>query len=235
MECRVTKALSNMTEGNKCTPWYYPPVNPDTRLCSPFEAEDFIRIMELISVNECRVWVSILKLWYYMIMVKWNISALFAQLRRDPLLSECVSCQVPGLQLKEYWNKPDVQTTPQCNWKRAEPWWYSHVGNQCDGWLQATNIIKLIKIYESIRSQFWQQTFHPFRSVNQGVPTYVSDQVTDNRRRFPYSPKVPQKCFIWLGLIACHQLSGQGSSSYRNHRGHLWLIRTWHCICHFLF
>ena len=160
---------------------------------------------------------------------------MLAQLWRDPLFCECVSSQVSGLQLQEHGIKPHVQSTRHCHWKWGVPWLYSDVGNQCDGWLQATNIIKLIKIYESIRSQFWQQTFHPFRSVNQGVPTYVSDQVTDNRRRFPYSNKVPQKCFIWLRFIACHQLSGQGSSSYRNHRGHLWLIRTWHCICHFLF
>ena len=54
-ECRIKKALSNMTEGNKCIPWYYPPVNNDTRMCSPFEAEEFKKGIELISVNECRV------------------------------------------------------------------------------------------------------------------------------------------------------------------------------------
>ena len=54
-ECRIKKALSNMTEGNKCIPWYYPPVNNDTRMCSPFEADEFKKGIELISVNECRV------------------------------------------------------------------------------------------------------------------------------------------------------------------------------------
>ena len=54
-ECRIKKALSNMTEGNKCLPWYYPPVNTDTRMCSPFEADEFKKGIELISVNECRV------------------------------------------------------------------------------------------------------------------------------------------------------------------------------------
>ena len=62
MECRIKRVLSNMTNVTKCTPWYYPPVNPDTRMCSPFEAQDFTKSMKLISLNECRVLIKLLKL-----------------------------------------------------------------------------------------------------------------------------------------------------------------------------
>ena len=44
-----------MTDEDRCLPWYYPPVDLDTRLCAPFEAEDFKHIIDLIPANECRV------------------------------------------------------------------------------------------------------------------------------------------------------------------------------------
>merc|ERR1712079_306011 len=40
LECRLEHALANMTVDNKCIPWYYPQLDPDTRMCSPFEAKE---------------------------------------------------------------------------------------------------------------------------------------------------------------------------------------------------
>ena len=55
LECRLKKALTNMEAKARCLPWYYPPVAPDLRLCTPFEARDLKGVMEAMSVNECRV------------------------------------------------------------------------------------------------------------------------------------------------------------------------------------
>ena len=55
LECRIQKALSNMTEGDRCMPWYLPQVNTGERLCSPFEARIFEKEMELIGGKECKV------------------------------------------------------------------------------------------------------------------------------------------------------------------------------------
>ena len=138
MECRIKRVLSNMTNGTECTPWYYPPVNPDTRMCSPFEAQDFTKSMELISLNECRVLIKLLKLFFG--TLHFTFPALLAQLWRNQLLCECVSSQVSGLQLQEHGNEPHVQSTRHCHWKWGVPWLYSDVGNQCDGWLQVTKV-----------------------------------------------------------------------------------------------
>ena len=56
LECRINKTLAKKTDVDGCLPWYYPPVNQDTRLCAPFEAQEFEQMIQLVSVNECRVW-----------------------------------------------------------------------------------------------------------------------------------------------------------------------------------
>lgn len=55
LECRIERALMNMTENERCIPWFYPPLETDTRLCSPFEAEEFKTAIELMSANDCKV------------------------------------------------------------------------------------------------------------------------------------------------------------------------------------
>lgn len=44
-----------MSKEDKCIPWYFPPVDPDVRLCSPYEARDFKKEMESIAAHECKV------------------------------------------------------------------------------------------------------------------------------------------------------------------------------------
>ena len=51
----MEKANDRLNEGLKCIPWYYPPVDPDLRLCSPYEAKDFTNKLEKISHDECKV------------------------------------------------------------------------------------------------------------------------------------------------------------------------------------
>ena len=58
MECRIERALFNMTEERRCIPWFYPPLDGDTRLCSPFEAEEFKSSIEFMSPNDCEVWLK---------------------------------------------------------------------------------------------------------------------------------------------------------------------------------
>ena len=55
LECNMRKVLSKRMEGDKCIPWYFPPVDKDIRLCSPFEARDFKKEMESIAAEECKV------------------------------------------------------------------------------------------------------------------------------------------------------------------------------------
>ena len=60
LECRMKKTIDNMTEVDRCMPWYLPPVDGDVRLCSPFEARIFKKKMELIGERECKVKVFLL-------------------------------------------------------------------------------------------------------------------------------------------------------------------------------
>ena len=55
LECRISNALSQLNTTNKCIPWYYPNVDPDLRMCSPFEAWDFNAKMEKVAPKACRV------------------------------------------------------------------------------------------------------------------------------------------------------------------------------------
>ena len=53
LECRMKQALLDMGEDEKCAPWYLPPVDPDARLCSPFEAIKFNRAIDTMAANVC--------------------------------------------------------------------------------------------------------------------------------------------------------------------------------------
>ena len=44
-----------MSEQDKCIPWYLPPVDPNVRLCSPFEARSFSNEMDKIQDDACQV------------------------------------------------------------------------------------------------------------------------------------------------------------------------------------
>ena len=45
-----------MTEEEKCIPWYLPPVDPDVRPCSPYEARRFKKNMEAVGDKDCEVY-----------------------------------------------------------------------------------------------------------------------------------------------------------------------------------
>ena len=51
----MKKVLSNRKEEDKCIPWYFPPVIPDVRLCTPFEARSFKKEIESVAADDCRV------------------------------------------------------------------------------------------------------------------------------------------------------------------------------------
>ena len=56
LQCEIEMAISKMNEVEKCIPWYFPPPNPDIRVCSPFEAINFKKEMDLIDDDdECKV------------------------------------------------------------------------------------------------------------------------------------------------------------------------------------
>ena len=44
-----------MMKEEKCIPWYFPPVNTDVWLCSPFEARRFKKEVESMAADECKV------------------------------------------------------------------------------------------------------------------------------------------------------------------------------------
>ena len=44
-----------MEDENRCEPWYYPPLDPSVRLCSPFEAMAFQKIIDKMPTDVCQV------------------------------------------------------------------------------------------------------------------------------------------------------------------------------------
>ena len=57
-ECHIKAALSEMNETDRCLPWYYPQVDPEARLCSPFEARMLREKIDTMSNIACQVRVS---------------------------------------------------------------------------------------------------------------------------------------------------------------------------------
>ena len=55
LECNMRKVLLARVEEDRCIPWYFPPVDPKVRLCSPYEARDFKKEMKSIAAHECKV------------------------------------------------------------------------------------------------------------------------------------------------------------------------------------
>ena len=55
LECRLEKALANMTDDNKCIPWYFPRLDPDIRMCSPFEGKEFKNNIDVMATTLCQV------------------------------------------------------------------------------------------------------------------------------------------------------------------------------------
>ena len=51
----MEKVVAQLKESEKCLPWYYPPIDLDLRLCSPFQAKDFGNKLEKISHAKCKV------------------------------------------------------------------------------------------------------------------------------------------------------------------------------------
>ena len=62
MECRIKHVLSLFSDSDKCIPWYFPPVDPDVRLCSPYESRNFSREMEKMAHDVCKVRIETLTL-----------------------------------------------------------------------------------------------------------------------------------------------------------------------------
>ena len=54
-ECHIQEALSVMDDKDKCLPWYYPQVDPDARLCTPFEARKLRMMIDTMSNKKCEV------------------------------------------------------------------------------------------------------------------------------------------------------------------------------------
>ena len=59
LECQIHKALSNMTEKDRCIPWYYPQIDEELRLCSPYEALDLRSMIDSQPTNLCQVFSNI--------------------------------------------------------------------------------------------------------------------------------------------------------------------------------
>ena len=55
LECQMSNAMSNMSNNEKCTPWYLPPLDSNFTLCSPFDAKNFSNAMEKMSNDLCKV------------------------------------------------------------------------------------------------------------------------------------------------------------------------------------
>ena len=44
-----------MEDEERCEPWYYPPLDPSVRLCSPFEAVAFQEVIDKMPKDVCQV------------------------------------------------------------------------------------------------------------------------------------------------------------------------------------
>ena len=54
-ECYIQEALLVTKKEDQCLPWYYPQVDPKARLCSPFEAIEFKKMIDTMSDKKCQV------------------------------------------------------------------------------------------------------------------------------------------------------------------------------------
>ena len=155
-----------MSEEERCMPWYLPPLDSGTRLCSPFEALNFTNYINKMSYDECKV---------CMILVEhaWTHEPIFpalpARLRRDPLQSQCLGCTISWLRLQELWHFAPLQLWIHDN--------ATHVGSKCDWAIQGRK--NKISNLSSILISFKIST----RSEG-GVPDYLTSEVPDNRRYF---------------------------------------------------
>ena len=57
-ECYVHLALSAMNKEDKCLPWYYPQMNNEARMCSPFEALAMREKIDKMSSDMCKVYIQ---------------------------------------------------------------------------------------------------------------------------------------------------------------------------------
>ena len=48
-------ALSLLPAEDRCIPWFLPLVDPECRLCTPFEARNFSRAVESVGKHICKV------------------------------------------------------------------------------------------------------------------------------------------------------------------------------------
>lgn len=48
-------ALSMLPAEDRCIPWFLPLVDPECRLCTPFEARNFSRAIENVGKHICNV------------------------------------------------------------------------------------------------------------------------------------------------------------------------------------
>ena len=53
LECSISYVLSLLNTTDRCIPWYYPPVDPEVRMCSAFEARDFSLAIEKMPGGIC--------------------------------------------------------------------------------------------------------------------------------------------------------------------------------------
>lgn len=54
LECGLSHALDKLNGTDRCIPWYYPPVDPEVRVCDPFEARDFNKEIERMRADKCQ-------------------------------------------------------------------------------------------------------------------------------------------------------------------------------------
>ena len=59
LECSISRTLLSLTPREKCLPWYYPAVDADARMCNPFEARNFSKIMKKMDTEQCKVKIEI--------------------------------------------------------------------------------------------------------------------------------------------------------------------------------
>ena len=55
MECSIRYALSKRNDDGKCIPWFYPAVDPNVRMCDPFETREFNAEIERMRGSQCKV------------------------------------------------------------------------------------------------------------------------------------------------------------------------------------
>ena len=176
LECHIDHTLTKMSDIEKCIPWYFPPISSDIRLCSPFEARNFTDEIDKLSNEICMV----------------NSNTLFSELIRlfyeyTPYSIVCLTAKIHFTVLVCQHHSLGGVTSKTLGLLLSALLEIQLCIHQCGDQVSLNNSSEFKKatfcmVYCEIVITF---------SVSDGtVPSYVSNEVEDNRRVYTINAQV---------------------------------------------